>query len=59
MNQQYRKEDELEVKQMTLFDTLNDDSIITDIKELDIGNMTPIDALNMLYKLQNKIKNRW
>lgn len=50
---------ELEVKQMSLFDTVKDDDIIIDIRDMDIGNMTPIDALNALYKLQNKIKNRW
>lgn len=55
----YRKVDELEVRQMSLFDTVRDDDIIADIQKLDIGNMTPIDALNMLYKLQGKIKNRW
>ena len=25
----------------------------------DVGNMTPIDALNTIYRLQNKLKNRW
>ena len=33
--------------------------IIEDIKALDISNMTPIDALNTLYKLQGRVKNRW
>lgn len=50
---------ELEVKQMSLFDTVNNDDIILELKEMDLGNMTPIDAINVLYKLQNKIKNRW
>lgn len=60
MEERYTKHiNELEVKQMTLFDTVKDDDIITDIKDMDIGNMTPIDALNALYKLQNKLKNRW
>ena len=59
LNDEYKKVDELEVRQMTLFDTVKNDDIITDIKELDISNMTPIDALNVLYKLQGKIKNRW
>ena len=55
----YKKVDDLEVKQMSLFDTVNNDDIIEDIKALDISNMTPIDALNTLYKLQGKVKNRW
>ena len=59
MNNQYKKINDLEDKQMSLFDTVKDDDIISDIKELDISNMTPIDALNTLYKLQGRVKNRW
>ncbi len=59
INEEYRKVDDLEVKQMSLFDTVSDNDIVSEIKELDIGRMTPIDALNMLYKLQGKINNRW
>ena len=44
---------------MSLFDTVQDDSIIEEIRELDVTNLTPIDALNTLYRLQSKIKNRW
>lgn len=51
--------DTVEVTQMSLFDTVNDNEIIEDIKQLDLGMMTPIDALNTLYKMQNKLKNRW
>ena len=35
------------------------DSILEELKNLDLGNLTPIDALNKLYELQHKIKNRW
>jgi DNA mismatch repair protein MutS len=59
IKEEYRKVDELEVKQMSLFDTVSDDSIVEEICGLDIGRMTPIDALNILYKLQGKINNRW
>ena len=51
--------DEVDLTQMSLFDTVKDDDIIEEIKEIDLGNLTPIDALNKLYQLQNKIKNRW
>lgn len=27
--------------------------------DVELGNMTPIDALNTLYRLQTKLKNRW
>ena len=36
-----------------------DDAIIKELDELEISTMTPIDALNTLYRLQNKLKNRW
>ena len=54
-----KKYDEVDLAQMSLFDTVKDDDIIQEIKELDLGNLTPIDALNTLYQLQNKLKNRW
>lgn len=43
----------------SLFDTVKDDDVIKEIKDLDLANLTPIDALNTLYQLQNKLKNRW
>lgn len=49
----------LESTQMTLFDAQNNDDIIQEIKEIDIGNLTPLQALNLLYQLQSKVKNRW
>ena len=30
-----------------------------ELKNLDVGNMTPIDALNTIYRLQNRLRNRW
>ncbi len=54
-----KKPDELELHQMSLFDTVQDDAIIEEIRDLDVSNLTPIDALNTLYRLQSKINNRW
>ena len=51
--------DTVENTQMSLFDTIDDNDILEEIKNLDLGNMTPIDALNELFKYQNKLKNRW
>lgn len=48
-----------EYVQMSLFDAVNNDDIINEIKELDLSRITPIDALNQLYSIQDKIKNRW
>ncbi len=42
--------------QISLFDTVKDDDIIEELKNIDIGNLTPLDALNKLYQLQNKVK---
>ena len=32
---------------------------LKNLKEIDVSNLTPMDALNTLYRLQNKLKNRW
>ncbi|WP_077610804.1 DNA mismatch repair protein MutS [Clostridium sp. Marseille-P2415] len=53
------KPDEVDLQQMSLFDTVKDDDIIKELGDLELGNMTPIDALNTLYRLQTKLKNRW
>ena len=53
------KYDEVDLAQMSLFETVTDDDILEEIKSLDIGNLTPIDALNTLYKLQGKLNNRY
>ena len=57
-NTQVLKQD-IEAEQISLFDTVNDSDILKELESIDIGNMTPVDALNALYRLQNKIKNRW
>ena len=53
------KPDDVEMSQLTLFDTVREDDIIEELKNLELGNMTPIDALNTLYRMQTKLKNRW
>ena len=52
------KMDDVDLQQMTLFDTARDDDIIRELEGLELGHMTPIDALNTLYRLQTKLKNR-
>lgn len=51
--------DEMELSQMTLFDTVSDQDIINELMSVDITNMTPLDALNTLSSLQSRLKNRW
>jgi len=53
------KYDEVDLTQMSLFDTVKDEDVLNELKEIDISNLTPLDALNVLYRLQNKLKNRW
>ena len=54
-----KKYDEVDLAQMSLFDTVKDDDIIEELKQIDVAQLTPIEALNTLYNLQNKLKNRW
>ena len=51
--------DQVDLQQMSLFDTHTDEDVIKELKELDISNLTPLDALNTLYKLQSSLNNRW
>ena len=54
-----KKYDEVDLEQISLFDTVRDDDVVKELEELDISNMTPMDAMNTLYRLQNRLKNRW
>ncbi len=53
------KVDALEMAQYSLFDTVTDEDVINELKKLEISTMTPLDAMNTLYRLQSKLKNRW
>ena len=33
--------------------------VIEELKNIEISTLTPLDALNTLYRLQNKLNNRW
>ena len=54
-----KKYDEVDLAQISLFDTVKDDDVLEELKEIDVSNLTPMDALNTIYRLQNKLKNRW
>ena len=53
-----KKYEEVDPGQLTLLDMTSDSDIIKELEELDVSNMTPIDGLNTLYRLQCKCKNR-
>ncbi|MDD6666600.1 MAG: DNA mismatch repair protein MutS [Lachnospiraceae bacterium] len=55
-----REEDnDFDSRQMSFITTETDNDIIQEIRELDISHMTPIEAMNQLYRIQNKVNNRW
>lgn len=51
--------DEVDLQQISLFDTVTDEDVLKELMEADVMNMTPVDAMNTLYRLQSKLKNRW
>ena len=55
----HKKYDQVDVAQMSLFETVREEDIMKELSEIDVGNMTPLDALNTIYRLQQKLKNRW
>ena len=53
------KPDEVDLNQMTIFDTVKNEDIIKEIEGLDLDQMRGIEALNVLSRMQSKLKNRW
>ena len=53
------KPDEVDLNQMTLFDTVKSEDIIKEIESIQINEITPMEALNILSRMQGKLKNRW
>ncbi|MEG1802771.1 MAG: DNA mismatch repair protein MutS [Lachnospiraceae bacterium] len=51
--------DEVDLAQLSFFDTKKDNDILKELETLDLSNMTPMEALNKLYQLQTTVKNRW
>ena len=51
--------DDVDLTQMSLFETARDEDVLHELKTIDISNLTPLDALNTLYRLQNQLNNRW
>ncbi len=54
-----RHYDDVDLSQMSFFDTSSDEDVLKELKGLDLQTLTPIDALNELYRLQNQLNNRW
>jgi DNA mismatch repair protein MutS len=43
---------------MSFFDFNSNDEILSELNEIDMNSITPMDALNKLYQLQQKLKAR-
>lgn len=54
-----KRYDEVDLEQISLFDTVKNEDVIRELEELDLPNMTPMEAMNTLNRLQNRLKNRW
>ncbi len=44
--------------QFSLFSLSGNEEIVSELRDLDIARLTPIDAINKLYQLQKRIKDR-
>jgi DNA mismatch repair protein MutS len=44
--------------QFSLFSMSGNEDIITELRDIDIARLTPLDAMNKLYQIQKKIKDR-
>ena len=47
-----------DMNQFSLFSVCDNEDIIGELRDMDIANLTPIDAMNKLYQIQKKIKDR-
>jgi DNA mismatch repair protein MutS len=45
-----------ELDNLITFEELTEKSVIEDIKKVDINSMTPVEAMNLLFELNNRLK---
>ena len=50
--------DDVDLGQLSFGAALKDEDVLNELKAIDIPSMTPLEALNTLYRLQNELKNR-
>ena len=51
------RQDDVDVNQMSLFETVKDEDVLTEIREMNLSMMTPLDAINTLFRIQSKLNN--
>lgn len=50
------------MNQLSIFDAMGSnqtDDILFELRDINLSNVTPIDAMNLVYKWQNQLKERW
>ena len=45
-----------ETENLITFEEITEKSVIEDIKKVDINSMTPVEAMNLLFELNNRLK---
>lgn len=45
-----------EIETLITFEDITEKSVIEDIKKIDINSMTPVEAMNLLFELNNRLK---
>lgn len=51
-----------EMEQLSIFDTVTSfcsEDILFELRDIDLSHVTPMDAMNLVYKWQNKLKDQW
>ncbi len=58
-----KKEETVDSGQMSMFDGFANmpsaEDILLELRDLDMNALTPMEAMNKLYQVQQKIKERW
>lgn len=50
------------MNQLSIFDAMGGmqtDDILFELRDIDLSHVTPMDAMNLVYKWQNRLKERW
>ncbi len=51
-----------EMTQLSIFDAVTSfsyEDILFELRDIDLSHVTPMDAMNLVYKWQNKLKDKW
>lgn len=51
-----------EMEQLSIFDAVTSfryEDILFELRDIDLSHVTPMDAMNLVYKWQNKLKDKW